>query len=129
MRRLLRKKIRLWKDSDGLSAVEFAIVMPVLLVLLGGIIDMGNYYYIKSTVNQAAQTGARLAAVGQYGQVVSTIHSMYGDQYQVTLNPTTPVSGATVQVTVQAPVTFNFPVISAFFPNQTATGQCVMYVE
>jgi uncharacterized membrane protein len=129
MKRLLRKKIHLWREAEGLSAVEFAIVMPVLLLMLGGIIDVGNYYYVKSTVNQAAETGARLAAVGQYTQVVSTIHSKYGDQYTVTLNPTTPISKGTVTVTVRTPVTFNFPFISSFFPNQTATGQCVMYVE
>lgn len=129
MRGLLRRKIHLWRDSRGLSAVEFAVVTPILLMLLGGIIDLGNFYYISSTVTQAAETGARLAAVGKSAQVVSTIQSTYPG-YQVAMTPTTPTPKNPVTVRVTAPVTFNFPMVSVFFPdNPTVTGQCVMYVE
>ncbi len=41
--------------------VEFAIVAPVLLLLLFGIVDFGRAIYIYATINQAANEGARTA--------------------------------------------------------------------
>ncbi len=41
--------------------VEFAIVAPVLLLLLFGIVDFGRAIYIYATINQAVNEGARTA--------------------------------------------------------------------
>jgi hypothetical protein len=41
--------------------VEFALVAPVLLLLLFGIIDFGRVIYIYITINQAVNEGARVA--------------------------------------------------------------------
>jgi hypothetical protein len=43
------------------SMVEFAIVAPVLLVLLFGIVDFGRVIYTYATLNQAVNEGARAA--------------------------------------------------------------------
>jgi hypothetical protein len=43
------------------SIVEFAIVAPILLVLLFGIVDFGRVIYIYATLNQAVNEGARAA--------------------------------------------------------------------
>src|ERR1700751_909881 len=43
------------------SMVEFAIVAPILLVLLFGIVDFGRVIYIYATLNQAVNEGARAA--------------------------------------------------------------------
>jgi Flp pilus assembly protein TadG len=43
------------------SMVEFAIIAPVLLVLLFGIVDFGRVIYIYATLNQAVNEGARAA--------------------------------------------------------------------
>ena len=43
------------------SMVEFAIVAPVLLLLLFGVVDFGRVIYIYATINQAANEGARTA--------------------------------------------------------------------
>lgn len=43
------------------SLVEFAIVAPVLLLLLFGIVDFGRVIYIYATLNQAVNEGARAA--------------------------------------------------------------------
>jgi Flp pilus assembly protein TadG len=47
----------------GASAVEFAIVVPVLLVLVLGTIDLGMAVSRYNTVSQAARYGARQVAV------------------------------------------------------------------
>lgn len=48
--------------SRGQGLVEFALVIPIFLVMLFGIIDVGRYVYMSSTLSQAAREGARLAA-------------------------------------------------------------------
>jgi hypothetical protein len=41
--------------------VEFAIIAPILLLLLFGIVDFGRIIYVYATLNQAVNEGARLA--------------------------------------------------------------------
>jgi hypothetical protein len=43
--------------------VEFALVLPLLLLLLFGIIDFGRALNAQITITQAAREGARLAAL------------------------------------------------------------------
>ncbi|MEA2629208.1 MAG: TadE-like protein, partial [Chloroflexota bacterium] len=41
--------------------VEFALVAPLLLVLLFGIVDFGRVVYTYVTINQAVNEGVRTA--------------------------------------------------------------------
>jgi Flp pilus assembly protein TadG len=47
----------------GAAAVEFALVLPVLLLIIFGIIDFGRMLYTQITLTQAAQASARAAAI------------------------------------------------------------------
>jgi hypothetical protein len=47
----------------GVSAVEFALVLPLLLVILFGIIDFGFMLYDKAMITNAAREGARAGIV------------------------------------------------------------------
>ena len=58
--------------DDGVAAVEFALVMSVLLILVFGVIDFGSAYNRKITASQAAREGARLAALGNAVSAVKT---------------------------------------------------------
>ena len=49
--------------SRGQSLVEFALVLPIFLLLLFGLIDGGRLVYHHSVLSQAAREGARLASV------------------------------------------------------------------
>ena len=49
------------RRNSGQSLVEFALVLPVFLLLLGGIIDFGFMFYSRITVINAAREGARSA--------------------------------------------------------------------
>jgi Flp pilus assembly protein TadG len=46
----------------GQGLVEFALVLPIFLLILFGLIDAGRYVYMNSVLSQAAREGARLAA-------------------------------------------------------------------
>ena len=47
----------------GAAAVEFALVLPLLIVLLLGIIDFGLYYYNDLQLTHAARDAARYLSV------------------------------------------------------------------
>ena len=48
-------------DSRGASAAEFALVLPLLLILLIGSIDIGRYAWALNMSEKATQVGARWA--------------------------------------------------------------------
>ena len=56
MRRLLR-------STSGAGAAEFAVVLPLFLVLLFGIIDGARFVWEYNKAEKATQVGARVAAV------------------------------------------------------------------
>lgn len=53
------------RDVRGQSVVEFALALPLLVLLLVGLFDVGRAVYAYNTVNNAARDGARLAIVDQ----------------------------------------------------------------
>ncbi len=55
---------RLRKRDQGVSFIEFAVVLPILLALVIGIIEFGWIYTGYIVINGAAREGARLAARG-----------------------------------------------------------------
>jgi Flp pilus assembly protein TadG len=50
------------RGEEGQSLVEFALVLPLLLLLLLGIIQFGAVFNALITINAAAREGARLMA-------------------------------------------------------------------
>ena len=53
------------RDARGAAAVEFALVLPVVLLLVCGIVDFGRALNIQITLSGAAREGARWVALGQ----------------------------------------------------------------
>jgi Flp pilus assembly protein TadG len=52
------------RESDGgQELVEYAIVFPVLMLLVLGIIELGRIMYSYSAISNAAREGARLAVL------------------------------------------------------------------
>jgi hypothetical protein len=52
------------KDQKGAAAVEFAIVLPLLVVLVFGMIEFGILYYNQQVITNASREGARAGIVG-----------------------------------------------------------------
>jgi Flp pilus assembly protein TadG len=53
-------------DDSGAAAVEFALVTPLLLVMLFGIIDYGIWFADSISARQAVRNVARQGSVGQF---------------------------------------------------------------
>jgi len=52
------------RRERGAAAVEMALVLPLLLLIVGGIIDFGRFFYTQNIVVNAAREGARSRAMG-----------------------------------------------------------------
>ena len=50
------------KNEDGQAVVEFAIIVPILLLILCGIIDFGWIFSAQIATNNCAREGARFAS-------------------------------------------------------------------
>lgn len=53
------------KRQEGASAVEFAIILPLLLILVFGIIEFSILFYDKAMITNASREGAREGIVFQ----------------------------------------------------------------
>jgi len=62
------RSVRYGRERDrGASLVEFALVMPILFLILFGIIEFGAAYNDYQSIRQGAREGARDAVVATYG--------------------------------------------------------------
>lgn len=59
---MLKMTRQFLRDEDGLAA-EFALVLPLFLILMMGTIDVGFYAFRLNAAEKATQVGARWAAV------------------------------------------------------------------
>ena len=53
---------RLVRNSSGNAAAEMALVAPLLLIMMLGCAELGNYYWNEHTLLKAVRDGARYAA-------------------------------------------------------------------
>ena len=54
---------RLRRDQEGSAIVEFALIIPFLLLLTVGLIDIGRMMWYRTTLEHVAREGTRFAAV------------------------------------------------------------------
>lgn len=82
---------RLIRDERATSAAEFAMVLPVMLIFLFGIMDVGWYAWQINQAEKATQMGARMAVVtspvasgltnkSYVGEVIGSTTLTQGDQ-------------------------------------------------
>lgn len=142
---LIRKLIRRYREKTlGQSLVEFAIILPVFLVILSTAIDLGRMAYARVTIAnvareasfQAAQTPTSYAAgqpCDQSTNLVICRGILESTGSVVTVNPSdivltcsagcsaTPAMGNTVTVKVTGRFNLLTPVMAVFFGGTTVT--------
>jgi Flp pilus assembly protein TadG len=102
--------------ETGAELIEFALVLPVLLVIVGGIIDFGFLFQRYEVLTNAAREGARVAVLPGYtnADVTARVNQYLqaggvpaGATITVGAAQNIPVGGGTC-ITVR-PVTVTFP--------------------
>lgn len=108
----------LLRDQRGAAAVEFALILPVLLGLIGGVIQYGRVLMVEQAVRDIIDSSARSAVVTQATataartQVMDAITSLPGiADYDVTVT-----DGAALSISVSG--SFDL-VFGHFLPAQT----------
>jgi Flp pilus assembly protein TadG len=123
------------RDERGQTAVEFALVAPLLIVLLLGIIQVGVAFHDYVTLTDAARAGARQAIVvrfhnGDTTAATQAVRDAAGSLNQAKLgvsvtDPSWTTSGSQVTVTATYPYKIDIPLLglTVVDGNLTATAK------
>ena len=98
---MMRKPARA-RHRRGTVIVEAAVVLPVLLIMMLGIWEVGRIIQLQQIISNSAREGARLAAAGKLNGTDVTaamVQQEVRDYLTTTGFPTTAVSGAVITVT------------------------------
>ncbi len=133
----LRNKNRS-RPKLGAAAVEFAVVSPILVLLLFGTIEACRIIYLRQTLTIAAYEATRIALVPKStsGQVIAAANNILTDRgikdAVVTITPsafsTAPIQSF-IEVRVTAPANSNSLVKANFFAGKFLVGRCSMMKE
>jgi hypothetical protein len=123
------------RGEDGAAAVEFAFLLPLLVVLLFGIIQFGVAFNSRIQATNAAREAARLAVVGiddwsdvggtPFWQVVRDTAGL-GAISNCSLS-TDGIIGGTLTVSFEYPIDLSIPFVPR--PATTGTAQASMRIE
>jgi Flp pilus assembly protein TadG len=124
------------KDERGQSLVETALVLPLLLLLIVGILDFGRVTYSYAHLQMAAQETVRKGGLGKTDTEITSFAKNYvhlGDSSKLiveisylsdnTLQPvavapgTKGKSGNYVKVKLKYPLKLYTPLLSSLFPS------------
>jgi Flp pilus assembly protein TadG len=112
--------------ENGQSLLEMALILPVLIIILAGVLDLGRLYYAYVAVADAAAEGASYAAIhpepGERGEVLQRAQEasrglVQIDPAMVAVDCLTVASGAPITVTVSYSFTVATPLINAIVPD------------
>lgn len=124
------------KNSErGAALVELAIVLPLLLVMLAGMVEFGLLFYNKQVITNASREGAR-AGIAHTTDDIKTLVDDYCESRLITFavahDVDTTVTGengtyfSDLSVNVEYVYTFLLPGLIGFSETLTLKAQTVM---
>jgi len=127
----------IFKSQQGQAMVELALVLPILLVLLCGIIEFGRIFGAYMVISNLSREGARYGVVGHDdSQIQNLIISQRAwldeSKFTITLSPlyVERDKGDSLGVTIDYPVDLLMPIIADILPNPVNLSvECLMRVE
>ncbi|SHI95900.1 Flp pilus assembly protein TadG [Clostridium cavendishii DSM 21758] len=125
------------KNQKGQALVEFAIILPIFLILVMGIIQFGMILNTYLSIENASREGARNGIIGstdsEIQNLIKTISPSLDTQsltVNITPNEITRKPGDTLTVKVSYNYKLTVPIISNLFNNIVVlNGQTSMRVE
>jgi Flp pilus assembly protein TadG len=119
------KRRPLASDAAGATAIEFALLAPVFLLLLFGLIEVGRLVWVKQVLTETAYSAARCAALASPCKTASDVQGyvvarglrwglqISASQAGYTASTTCDGNSGSAQVTIQ--YTFASP-LAGFLP-------------
>ncbi|MBS4200968.1 pilus assembly protein [Bacillus sp. FJAT-49732] len=124
------------KSQKGQSLVETALILPILIMLLFGIVDFGRVFHAYLTLDHAGREAARDAAIGKEdGEIKSKTESAttsLGDGVGITISPAgkaNRTSGNDVTITLTYTVDLITPILGQTVKSIDVENKTVMRVE
>jgi len=129
--------LKILNNQKGQALVEFALVFPILLLLVMGILQFGMMLNSYLSIENASREGARAGIVGSSDSeirntIISTSPSLDPNKLTVTITPAEAnrKSGNTLTVKVTYNYNLTVPIISSLFNNVVPlNGQTSMRIE
>jgi Flp pilus assembly protein TadG len=124
--------------QKGAAAVEFAIILPLLVILVFGTIDFGVMFYNKQVLTNASREGARAGITGITNAEVQQIVWDYCNEKLINLNGSNELPIGNIVVTADGAndlsVVVNFDYNFLFaqivgFNQTTVSTQTIMRME
>lgn len=121
-------------EQSGQSLVEFALALPVLLLILLGLADFGRAFYYTTAIAGAARAGAEYAAknAGAGANATTIGYKVCNETGFVAYSATATCPGLSVSVTPSPPiaggpdvtvtVTYNFELVSSYLVGRIVGG-------
>ena len=126
------------RKRSGVAAVELAVCLPMIVLLVFGSIEASSFIFLKQGLAVAAYETTREAirvnsnngrAIG-VGQNILNARQVQGASVSILTGDVTGLeSGQEVIVEVSAPTSVNSPLLGAFIPNRILTSRVVMLKE
>ena len=113
------------RSEGGAAIVEFAIILPLLLVLVFGIIEFGRAFNANISLTHAAREGAREYAITQdssagISAAIGAATSLNTGDMSFTVSSCNFGDPATIRITY--PFTFSIPFVPLGSINLSAEG-------
>jgi Flp pilus assembly protein TadG len=127
----MRKRLR---EQRGASAVEFAFIVPLLIVLVLGIAEFGHAFQVQGQLSAAAREGVRAMALQNdpalarsvVRDATSTLNPAITDA-QITITPASCPQTAPASSYVRVTINYRMPFLTNFFGSGIGlTGTGVM---
>jgi Flp pilus assembly protein TadG len=122
--------VQLRGRDRGAAAVEFALILPLLVTLVFGITEFGRAYFVQTTLSAAARDGVRVMAlqndqVAARASVKASASSLSLTDTQISVTPVTcAVSGLTPAATATVTITYPLQFVTKLFgASVTLTGK------
>lgn len=114
-------------DERGVAMVEAALILPILVLLLFGIVEFGRAFNAQVTMTHAAREGVREYAINKdLGAATAKAKNAASglDPALMTVTATACVEGEQTELTVEYPFSYDIP----FYGSSTITmrGKGVM---
>lgn len=117
----------LWNLQRGAAAVEFALVLPVLLLIMVGTVEFGRAYNAQISLTHAARETARDMAINHNwtkaqaaGRAAAT--SLQPSSMSFTTSSATCPKNTTVSITI----TYPLPTVTGLIDDLTLTSKAAM---